>query len=51
MSETTQDQGPDLRSGIALGDLRESEPLLGHVDGEPVLLVRQGRDIHAVSTR
>ncbi len=51
MSETTHDQGPDLRAGIALGDLRESEPLLGHVDGEPVLLVRQGRDIHAVSAR
>jgi 3-phenylpropionate/trans-cinnamate dioxygenase ferredoxin reductase subunit len=51
MSETNHGQGPDLRVGVALGDLRENQPLLGHVDDEPVLLVRQGRDIHAVSAR
>jgi apoptosis-inducing factor 3 len=39
--------GPDLRSGVELGKLVENEPLLGHFDGEPVLLVRQGEQVFA----
>ena len=31
--------GPDLAEGIPLGELREGEPVVGHLDGEPVLLV------------
>ena len=31
--------GPDLARGVALGSLAEGEPLVGHHDGAPVLLV------------
>jgi NADPH-dependent 2,4-dienoyl-CoA reductase/sulfur reductase-like enzyme/nitrite reductase/ring-hydroxylating ferredoxin subunit len=41
--------GPDLRSGVPAETLRENEPLLGHLDGEPVILVRRGADIFATS--
>ncbi|OYV29327.1 MAG: pyridine nucleotide-disulfide oxidoreductase, partial [Thiomonas sp. 20-64-9] len=49
MSESLENNGPDLRRGVALGALREDQPLLGHVDDEAVLLVRRGAEIHAVS--
>src|SRR5260370_10460959 len=39
--------GPDLRSGVALESLAEHSPFLGHVDGEAVILVRQGENIFA----
>ena len=39
--------GPDLRSGVALESLAENSPLLGHVDGEAIILVRQGENIFA----
>jgi apoptosis-inducing factor 3 len=39
--------GPDLRAGVALESLAQNSPLLGHVDGEPVILVRQGENIFA----
>jgi nitrite reductase/ring-hydroxylating ferredoxin subunit len=39
--------GPDLRSGVMFGRLVENEPLLGHFDGEPVILVRQGEQVFA----
>ena len=39
--------GPDLRSGVAIESLVENSPLLGHVDGQPVILVRQGENIFA----
>jgi NADPH-dependent 2,4-dienoyl-CoA reductase/sulfur reductase-like enzyme/nitrite reductase/ring-hydroxylating ferredoxin subunit len=41
--------GPDLAGGIALSDLGENTPLLGHAGGEQVVLVRQGGDIFAVA--
>jgi NADPH-dependent 2,4-dienoyl-CoA reductase/sulfur reductase-like enzyme/nitrite reductase/ring-hydroxylating ferredoxin subunit len=41
-------QGPDLKSGVDLESLVENSPLLGHVDGEPVILVRQGENIFAI---
>src|SRR5882724_10264321 len=41
-------QGPDFKSGIDLESLMENSPLLGHVDGEPVILVRQGENIFAI---
>jgi apoptosis-inducing factor 3 len=39
--------GPDLRKGVKFNGLAESEPLLGHFDGEPVILVRQGDELFA----
>ncbi len=39
--------GPDLSSGVEFGRLVENEPLLGHFDGEPVILVRQGEQVFA----
>lgn len=39
--------GPDLRSGVDVESLAENSPLLGHVDGEAVMLVRQGESIFA----
>nr|MBA3457145.1 pyridine nucleotide-disulfide oxidoreductase [Deltaproteobacteria bacterium] len=40
--------GPDLKIGVVDGELREGAPLLGHVDGEAVVLVRDAGVIHAV---
>ena len=43
MSDTAQGpSGPDLSSGIPLSSLTDGEMLLGHVQGESVLLARQG---------
>ena len=39
--------GPDLKLGIANAELGDT-PLVGHADGEPVLLVRDGERIRAV---
>src|SRR5712692_9108297 len=49
MAEDTAQQtsGPDLRSGVDIESLAENSPLLGHVDGEAVMLVRQGENIFA----
>jgi NADPH-dependent 2,4-dienoyl-CoA reductase/sulfur reductase-like enzyme/nitrite reductase/ring-hydroxylating ferredoxin subunit len=40
-------KGPDFKSGVDLESLVENSPLLGHFDGEPVILVRQGENIFA----
>ncbi|HTS87507.1 MAG TPA: FAD-dependent oxidoreductase [Gemmatimonadales bacterium] len=49
MSESTPHSDlPDLKAGIPAAALGDREPLLGQVDGEPVLLVRRGDAIHAV---
>lgn len=40
--------GPDLKSGVDFTSLEENSPLLGHFDGEPVILVRQGEQVFAV---
>jgi NADPH-dependent 2,4-dienoyl-CoA reductase/sulfur reductase-like enzyme/nitrite reductase/ring-hydroxylating ferredoxin subunit len=40
--------GPDLAEGIALAELGEDTPLLGHAHGEAVMLVRHGDAIFAV---
>src|SRR5712672_4733478 len=40
--------GPDFKSGVDLESLVENSPLLGHFDGEPVILVRQGDNIFAI---
>ncbi|MDL2402535.1 FAD-dependent oxidoreductase [Rhizobium mayense] len=43
--------GPDLALGIALTDLPDGGKLVGHRDGEPVLLVRRGAEIFAVGAK
>ena len=42
-------KGPDLAKGVALASFTENGMLSGHVDGEDVLLVKQGADIFAIS--
>jgi NADPH-dependent 2,4-dienoyl-CoA reductase/sulfur reductase-like enzyme/nitrite reductase/ring-hydroxylating ferredoxin subunit len=39
--------GPDLRSGVEFGRLVPNEPLLGHFNGAPVILVREGEHVFA----
>jgi NADPH-dependent 2,4-dienoyl-CoA reductase/sulfur reductase-like enzyme/nitrite reductase/ring-hydroxylating ferredoxin subunit len=41
--------GPDLRQGIALGDLPDGGKLVGRCGDEQVLLVRRGTELFAVS--
>ena len=41
-------KGPDLSSGIPLGDLGDGAMLLGHAEGESVLLARRGEEIFAI---
>jgi NADPH-dependent 2,4-dienoyl-CoA reductase/sulfur reductase-like enzyme/nitrite reductase/ring-hydroxylating ferredoxin subunit len=48
MAHTTQLSGPDLGAGIALADLSENVPLLGHARGEAIVLVRTGTEVRAV---
>ncbi len=49
MSQTAQpEQGPDLRRGIPEDRLKDGELLRGHVNGDPVILVRRGAVFHAV---
>ena len=45
---STELHGPDLREGVALDALPEGHPFLGHADGEPVLLVRNGGTVRAI---
>src|SRR4051812_10547725 len=40
--------GPDLATGIAFTDLTAGTPLLGHADGEAIVVVRIGGDVHAI---
>ncbi len=39
--------GPDLSAGVEFGTLVENEPLSGHFEGEPVILVRRGEQVFA----
>jgi len=49
MSDTeTNPGGPDFRAGIALSKLADGAMLLGHADGEPVLLARRGNEVFAI---
>jgi apoptosis-inducing factor 3 len=40
--------GPDLTAGVALADLVEGKPIVGHAGDDAVLVVRQGGEIFAV---
>ena len=41
-------KGPDLATGIPLADLADGAMLLGHADGQAVLLARRGDDVFAI---
>ena len=43
--------GPDLTKGVDSARIREGETVLGHADGEPVLLTRCAGDVLAVGAR
>ena len=47
-SEPAGPGGPDLRAGVSMDSLADGVPVLGHVDGEPVILVRRGADVCAI---
>ncbi|KIQ96548.1 FAD-dependent oxidoreductase [Lysobacter sp. A03] len=46
--ETETLKGPDLSVGVGVDRIADSGVLLGHVDGKPVILVRQGEDFFAL---
>jgi NADPH-dependent 2,4-dienoyl-CoA reductase/sulfur reductase-like enzyme/nitrite reductase/ring-hydroxylating ferredoxin subunit len=49
MSDQPQTQnGPDLRAGILANSLSDGVPFPGQVEGEPVILVRQGPNVFAI---
>jgi len=52
-TEMAQDEaklaGPDLTQGVPLDDFSERGMLVGHVDGDDVLLVRAGPEVFAIS--
>jgi len=41
-------KGPDLASGIPAADLADGAMLLGHAEGDAVLLARRGDEIFAI---
>src|SRR5215510_13747923 len=48
MGQQKELSGPDLAAGVELSRLAENMPLLGHANGDAVMLVRRGADVHAV---
>lgn len=48
MAEATTLTGPDFEAGIAVADLPENTPVVGHAHGEAVVLVRTGSEVRAV---
>jgi len=48
MGTSQELKGPDLLAGIDAASVKESEPLLGHANGEAIVLVRQGGGVCAV---
>ena len=45
---STELTGPDFGKGVKAADVPEGAPLLGHANGEAVVLVRKGNDAFAV---
>lgn len=41
-------EGPDLAQGVPLSDIADGEMVLGHTQGESVILVRRGNELFAV---
>ena len=40
--------GLDFKAGVKFDELAANEPLLGHFEGDPVIVVRQGERVSAV---
>jgi NADPH-dependent 2,4-dienoyl-CoA reductase/sulfur reductase-like enzyme/nitrite reductase/ring-hydroxylating ferredoxin subunit len=49
MAEDSALSGPDFKSGVEFSRLIENGPMLGHYEGEPVVLVRQGDQVFAIA--
>ena len=47
-NDNVQLEGPDLSAGVTLDGFADGAMLTGHVEGEPVMLVRSGEDVFAV---
>ena len=45
---STELSGPNFGEGVKIGDVAEGAPVLGHAEGEAVVLVRQGDEAFAV---
>jgi apoptosis-inducing factor 3 len=48
MSHKIVPSGPDFASGIAVSELPDRVPMLGHAGGAPIVIVRTGTQIHAI---
>jgi NADPH-dependent 2,4-dienoyl-CoA reductase/sulfur reductase-like enzyme/nitrite reductase/ring-hydroxylating ferredoxin subunit len=48
MGGTVELAGPDLRQGIGINDVADGGLLLGHADGEPVVVHRRGDEFFAL---
>jgi NADPH-dependent 2,4-dienoyl-CoA reductase/sulfur reductase-like enzyme/nitrite reductase/ring-hydroxylating ferredoxin subunit len=48
MGGNTTLSGPDLKAGVASDALADGAMLLGHAEGEAVLLARRGREVFAI---
>jgi NADPH-dependent 2,4-dienoyl-CoA reductase/sulfur reductase-like enzyme/nitrite reductase/ring-hydroxylating ferredoxin subunit len=48
MGAVAELSGPDLKQGVSVTELGDGATLLGHADGEAVLLARQGGEVFAV---
>jgi apoptosis-inducing factor 3 len=48
MGGSTELSGPSLSAGIPAADLKDGQMLLGHAEGEAVLLARRGDEVFAV---
>jgi hypothetical protein len=51
MAEQAKLTGPDLGAGVDASTVRDGEPLLGHANGEAVLLVRRRTSQRAYRSR
>src|SRR5215475_5259296 len=47
MSQASELSGPDLSVGVDAGALQDGVPLLGHAEGEAVMLVKAGGKVFA----
>jgi NADPH-dependent 2,4-dienoyl-CoA reductase/sulfur reductase-like enzyme len=49
MADDNKPSGPDLTQGVPLAEIADGGMLVGHVDGDEVLLARRGSEVFAVS--
>jgi NADPH-dependent 2,4-dienoyl-CoA reductase/sulfur reductase-like enzyme/nitrite reductase/ring-hydroxylating ferredoxin subunit len=50
-TDTPELSGLDFAAGVAIAELPDGEPVLGHANGEPVVLVRLGATVRAVGAQ